>query len=207
MRSPGSFDPGVSFFNLPPTIALMTFAPFLAAAATTEGTKNIPQQIAETFGWNPTLFFSQLISFLVLAFLLRKFAFQPILQVLAERRQRIAEGIASADKARAELANTQVKIQELLGQAGQQATKIIEEARAAAARVGEQETQKAIATANDIIAKAKVANESELVRLKGELRKEFGRLVVSAAGRASGKILTPEDQKRLAEEANHQLAA
>jgi len=167
----------------------------------------IPHQIAETFGWNPTLFFSQLISFLLVAFLLHKFAYQPILQVLAERRQKIAEGIASAEKARAELATTHAKIQELLGQAGQQATKIIEEARAAAARVGELETQKAIAAANDIIAKAKVANESELVRMKGELRKEFGRLVVTAAGRASGKILTAEDQNRLAEEANRQLAA
>lgn len=181
------------------------FAPLLAAAA--EGTQSIPAKIAETFGWNPTLFFSQLISFLVVAFLLHKFAYQPILQVLAERRQKIAEGMASADKARAELANTQVKIQEMLGQAGQQATKIIEEARTAAARISEQETQKAINTASDIIAKAKVANESELVRLKGELRKEFGRLVVSAAGLASGKVLTADDQKRLAEEANRQLAA
>lgn len=184
----------------------MTFAPFLAAAAS-EATKTIPAQIAETFGWNPTLFFSQLISFLLVAFLLHKFAYGPILQVLAERRQKIADGIASADRARAELANTQSKIQEMLGQAGLQANKIIEEAREAAARVGEQETQKAIATANDIIAKAKLANESELVRLKGELRREFGRLVVSAAGRASGKILTPDDQNRLAEEANRQLAA
>ena len=73
--------------------------------------------------------------------------------------------------------------------------------------MGELEAQKAIATANDIIAKAKLANQSELVRLKGELRQEFGRLVVAAAGQASGKILTADDQKRLAEEANRQLAA
>lgn len=184
----------------------MSFVPLLAAAAA-DGSKNIPQQIAETFGWNPTLFFSQLISFLVVAFLLQKFAYQPILQILVERRQKIAEGIASAEKAKAELASTHAKIQELLGQAGVQANKIIEEARTGAARVGEVEAQKAIATANDIIAKAKLANESELVRMKGELRKEFGRLVVAAAGKASGKILTADDQQRLAEEANRQLAA
>lgn len=184
----------------------MTFAPLLAAAAA-EGAKGPLQQTAETFGWTPTLFFSQLISFLVVAFLLHKFAYGPILQILAERRQKIADGIASAEKAQAELASTQARIQQLLAQAGGEANKIIEEARSAAARIAEAEAQKAIATANDIIAKAKVANESELVRMKGELRQEFGRLVVAAAGKASGKILTADDQKRLAEEANRQLAA
>ena len=43
---------------------------------------------AETFGWNPRLFLSQVISFAIVAFLLRRFAYQPILTMLAERRQR-----------------------------------------------------------------------------------------------------------------------
>ena len=51
------------------------------------------------------------------------------------------------------------------------------------------------------------AGDAELVRLKGELRKEFGKLVVAASARVSGKILTFEDQQRLAEETNKQLAA
>ena len=45
------------------------------------------------------------------------------------------------------------------------------------------------------------------MRLKAELRKEFGKLVVAASAKVSGKILTFEDQQRLAEETNRQLAA
>ena len=84
---------------------------------------------------------------------------------------------------------------------------MIEEARASAAKVLEVESQKAIATANDIIAKARQASEAELVRMKAELRKEVGRLVVATSTKVTGNILTAEQQARLAEDTNKQLAA
>jgi len=179
---------------------------FLASAAPT-GEPGVVQKIVETFGWNPTLFFSQVVSFCVVAFLLHRFAYKPILTVLEERRQKIAESLANAEKIKQELANAQVKAQEILSQASAQANKAIEEARAAAAKVQETETQKAIAAANDIIAKAKQASEAELVRMKLELRKEVGRLVVATSAKVTGNILTAEQQTRLAEDTNKQLAA
>ena len=71
----------------------------------------------------------------------------------------------------------------------------------------EQETQKAIATANQIVAKAREASEAELARMKAELRREIGRLVVETTAKVTGKVLTVEDHQRLAEEATRQLAA
>ncbi|MGC3957936.1 MAG: F0F1 ATP synthase subunit B [Verrucomicrobiota bacterium] len=179
---------------------------FLASAAPA-GEPGVVQQIVETFGWTPTLFFSQVVSFCIVAFLLHRFAYKPILTVLEERRQKIAEGLANAEKIKQELANAQVKAQEIMTKASAEATKAIEEARAAAAKVQEQETQKAIAAANDIIAKAKQASEAELIRMKAELRKEVGRLVVATSAKVTGGILTAEQQGRLAEETNKQLAA
>jgi len=167
----------------------------------------IARSTGEQFGFNTPLFVSQIISFCIVAFLLHRFAYKPILTVLEERRQRIAEGLANADQIKAELANAQAKSQEILSQAGSQANKIIEEARAAAAKVTEMEMQKAIAAAQDIINKARAANEAELVRMKTELRREVGRLVVETTARVTGKILTVDDQQRLAEETNRQLAA
>ncbi len=178
---------------------------FLAAAPT--GEPGIVQGIAETFGWNPTLFFSQVVSFCLVAFLLHRFAYKPILTVLEERRQKIAESLANAEKIKQELASAQTKAQEILTQANVQSNKAIEEARASAAKILEQETQKAIATAGDIIAKARQASEAELVRMKAELRKEVGRLVVATSAKVTGNILTAEQQTRLAEDTNKQLAA
>ena len=84
---------------------------------------------------------------------------------------------------------------------------MIEEARAAAARVREQETQKAIASAEQIIAKAREAAAADHQRMLADLKREVGRLVVQTTATVTGKVLTPDDQKRLAEETTRQLAA
>jgi len=176
---------------------------FAAAAAG----ENPVARIANQFGVTWQLLISQIILFVIVALALKKFAYGPILKVLEERRQRIAESLANAEQIKKDLANAQTKAQEILTQASQQATKAIEEARAAAAKVQEVETQKAIAAAGDIIAKARQASEAELVRMKAELRKEVGRLVVATSAKVTGNILTAEQQTRLAEDTNKQLAA
>ena len=151
-------------------------------------------------------FIAQVISFAIVALLLQRFAYKPILNVLEERRQRIAEGLANAEKSKAELARAEAQRQEILAQANTQANKLIEEARAAAARVQEQETQKAISTAEQIITKAREAAAQDHARMLAELKREVGRLVVQTTATVTGKILTPDDQRRLAEETAKQVA-
>jgi F-type H+-transporting ATPase subunit b len=161
----------------------------------------------DQFGVDWPHFIAQCVSFLLVAGLLYKFAYKPVLTMLEERRKRIAEGLANADKMKQELAGAQAKAQEILNQASAQSSKMIEEARAAAARVQEAETQKAIAAANDIVTKARQSMEAEHARMLTELRREVGRLVVATTGKVTGKVLTPDDQQRLAAEANRELAA
>jgi F-type H+-transporting ATPase subunit b len=167
---------------------------------------NSAQETAKTFGFTKANFIAQCISFAIVAFLLHRFAYRPILKVLEERRQRIADGLANADKIKAELARTEANRIEVLNQANAQANKLIEEARGAANRVREEETQKAIAAAEQIISKAREAAAADHARMLTELKREVGRLVVQTTATVTGKILTPEDQKRLAEETSRQIA-
>ena len=162
---------------------------------------------AQTFGLDLPHFIAQVISFLIVAGLLYKFAYHPILAVLEERRQTIADGLANAEQIKAELQRTEAARQEVMSQANIQANKFIEEARQAAARIREEETQKAISAAEQIIAKAREAAAADHARMLTELKREVGRLVVQTTTTVTGKILTPEDQKRLAEETSRQLAA
>ena len=162
---------------------------------------------AKTFGLDWPHFIAQIISFSLVAWLLVKFAYRPILAVLEERRQRVADSLADAEKIKQELAHTEAMQRDVLDKANLQATKLIEEARAAAARVQEQETQKAIAHAEQIIAKAREATAIERSRMLTDLRREVGTLVVHTASQVIGKVLTPEDQQRLNEETRRQLAA
>jgi F-type H+-transporting ATPase subunit b len=170
-------------------------------------TGNPVADIARQFGVDWSRLIAQMISFGIVCILLYFFAYKRVLTMLEERRQRIAEGLANAEKIKAELARTEAQRQEVLVQANTQATKLIEEARAAAARVQEQETQKAIAAAEQIIAKAREAAAADHARMLAELRREVGRLVVQTTATVTGKILTPEDQRRIAEETAKQVSA
>ena len=165
------------------------------------------EQIARTFGVDWPHLIAQMISFSIVCFLLYRFAYRPVLRMLQQRRQLIAESLANADKVKAELARTETQRQAVMAQANAQATKFIEEARAAADVLLKQETKKAIAAAEEIIVKAHQAAAQDHARMLAELKQEVGRLVVQTTSAVTGKILTPEDQRRLAEETAGELAA
>lgn len=176
---------------------------FIVFASIVDDAKNT----ALKFDLNWPDFIAQCLSFLLVALALYLFAYKPILKVLEDRRQRIAEGLANADKIKAELERTEAARLEILEKANSQANKTIEEARAAANRVREDETQKAIAAAEQIIAKAREAAAADHARMLTDLKREVGRLVVQTTATVTGKVLTPEDQKRLADETAKQLAS
>jgi len=158
------------------------------------------QEIARTFGVDWQHLIAQIISFCIVCALLYKFAYKRVLTMLEDRRKEIGEGLANAEKIKSELARTEAQRQEVMATANANAMKLIDEARAAAARVQERETQKAIAAAEQIIVKAREAAAQDHARMLAELKREVGRLVVETAATVTGKILTPEDHRRLAEE-------
>lgn len=161
---------------------------------------------AREFGVNWHHFIAQALSFAIVAFLLRRFAYRPVLLMLEERKRLIAEGVQNSEKIREELARAGTERQKILLEANTRAQALIEEAREAAARVQEQETQKAIAAAESIIAKAREAAAQDHARMLAELKREVGRLVVQTTATVTGKVLTPEDQSRLSEETARQVA-
>ena len=165
------------------------------------------KETADTFGWNLGLFLSQVISFTIVALLLRRFAYKPILKVLEERRQQIAEGLLNAEKIKQQLAEAEQRHAEILAKANAQAQKMIDEARESAGHLAERKQQEAVTTAEQIVAKAREASAIEHERTMADLKRELGRLVVETTAKVTGKVLTADDQKRLQEEANRQLTS
>jgi F-type H+-transporting ATPase subunit b len=178
----------------------------IAILAASGSMTDVVRDTVETFGWNPWLFFSQVISFVIVAFLLRRFAYKPILGILEERRQRIAEGLLNADKIKQELAEAEKRYAEILAKANEQAQKMIDEARESSAHLAERKQQEAITAAEQIMAKAQEASAMAHERTMADLKRELGRLVVDTTAKVTGKVLTPDDQKRLQEEAARQVA-
>ena len=176
----------------------------LALQTAADGGSQI-EQIARTFGVDWPHLLAQIISFGIVCAVLYRLAYTPILKILQARRQQIADGLANAEKIKAELARIEAERHAILARAGEEGKHLIEEARAAAARVQAEETRKAIASAEQVLVRAREATDRDRARMLAELRREVGRLVVQTTATVTGKVLTPDDHRRLAEETARQL--
>ena len=186
----------------------MTYLPLLAAeGGIVDSLVDSAQRTGETFGFNAWLFFSQIISFCIVAFLLQRFAYKPVLGVLEARRQKIAEGLANAEKIKQQLAESEQRVQEILTKANADGQKLIDEARAAAKTLQERESQRAITEAEQIIAKAREATKAERAAELASLKREISRLVIDTTSKVTGKVLNSDDQRRISEEAAREVAA
>ena len=175
----------------------MTF--ILAAAAAGGG-------IADQFGIETPKLSAQIIVFAAVFFVLRKYAFGPIMAMLEQRRQRIADGEAKLDKIARDLALAETNARAVLDKANDDANRLIKEADESAKSVAEKRQQEAIHEANQIIAKAREAAQLEHEQLMSQLKREFGRMVADATSRVTGKVLNPEDQNRINQETAAQVS-
>lgn len=180
-------------------------APYILAQIS--GIPDTAKDIGLRFGYQPTLFWSNVISFLIVCALLWWFAYKPIIAVLEVRREKIAEGLSNAEKIKEQLTEAEAMHAEILDRANAEAQKMIEEARASATVLAEKREQQAAVEAEQIISKAREAVQLERDRVFADLRREVARLVVETTGKVTGKVLTSADQQRLSEEAAKEIAA
>jgi F-type H+-transporting ATPase subunit b len=168
---------------------------------------DIITQLFENFGINGPKFAAQLILFVIVYVVLSKFAFAPVLAMLQERRRRIEEGQSNAEKIKRQLAEAELRYQEILRKANEDANRLLEEARLGGEAISERASKQAVRDAEAIIIKAREAVNIERSKMVEEVKHEMVRLVVDTTARVAGRVLTPEDQKRLNEETAKQLAA
>jgi F-type H+-transporting ATPase subunit b len=163
--------------------------------------------VAQQFGVYWPNLIAQVVLFAIVYFVLKTFAFRPVIAMLEERRRRIEEGQINAENIKKQLAEAQVKYEDILAKATAEAQRLIEEVRAGGDRLAEQKRQEAIAAAEQITLKAQEAMGLERERIMAELKQELGRLVVDTTVRVTGKVLTPQDHQRINEETARQIAA
>ena len=163
--------------------------------------------IAEKFGLAWGKFFAQVIIFWIVFTILKKYAFGPILGMLEQRRQRIADGEAKLEKIARDAAEAKQNSQAILDKAEADAARLVKEADDAAKAIQERRQQDAVASANTIITKAREAAQLEQEQLMSQLKREFGRMVSDATSRVTGKVLNTDDQSRINQETSAQVSA
>ena len=170
----------------------------LAAVAESPG---VLETISKTFGLNVPFFLAQVLNFVLVIFVLKKFAFGPVQAILEQRRGRIAAGEEKLKHIEQQLAESATTTAAAIAKANDEAVRMVNEAKQGAATFTEQKAQEAIASAKQILAKAEAAATADRERLVAELKREFGRLVVATTSQVTSKVLTDDDQRRINEDA------
>ena len=169
----------------------------------------LPPILAESgnqFGLTPGKLIAQVITFGLVYFVLNRYAFGPVMAMLEARRKRIADGEAKLEKISRDLASAEENARAIVAKADTEANRLIKEAGEGAAALAEKKRQEAQSEAAGIVAKSREAAKLEQEQLLAQLKREFGRMVVDATTRVTGKVLTNEDQERINRETAAQVS-
>lgn len=153
---------------------------------------------------NATLI-GQIIVFAILVWFTMKFVWPPLTQALEDRRKKIAEGLASAERGEHELELAQKKASEILREARQQASEIVEQANRRGSDLVEEARVNARHEAERIVASGHAQVEQELVQARTELSSKLGSLALTAAGNILGREVDEAAHKGMLENLAKQL--
>jgi F-type H+-transporting ATPase subunit b len=162
--------------------------------------------IADQFGLELPKLIAQVIIFGVVFWVLKTKAFGPIMAMLEQRRQRIADGESKLEKIAKDLADAEANARAVLDKANAEAARAVAEANESAKLLTERKQQDAVHEANQIMAKAREAAQLEHEQLMSQLKQEFGRMVSDATARVTGKVLNADDQNRINQETAAQVS-
>lgn len=154
----------------------------------------------EALGLNLPQLIAQIVNFFILLFILRLLLYKPILRMLDERRQRIAEGLNAAEIARAEAAQSQANMQAQLEEARKESQGVIANAQEIANRIQAEAREQANRDREAALERARTEIQLERDRALAELRGEFADITVLAAERVIGQSLDKQAHQRIIDE-------
>jgi F-type H+-transporting ATPase subunit b len=163
--------------------------------------------LQKQFGIEGRYLLMQVISFSILAFVLYRFFFKPVLATVDERNKKIEDGLRHAEEMQAKLAAAAQESAAIVKSAQADAQKIVDEARRAAKEFADKQQAEALQRSADLLAKAQQAIELEHRKMLNEARGEIARLVVTTTERVLAKRLTDADRSAYNETATKELAS
>ena len=145
-------------------------------------------------------FIGQALAFAILIWFSYKFVWPPLMGAIEERQQKIAEGLAAADRSKKDLAQAEEKVNEVLREARAKANEIIDQAQARANQIVDQAKVEAIAEAGRQKTIAISEIESAANRAKEDLRRQVSQLAVAGAEKLIRKEIDGNVHKTLLDE-------
>ncbi len=173
---------------------LTTTTEALALAASDEGLNPLVKPV-------PGLMIWVLLVFVVSMWVLKKYAWPPITEIIDKRQRAIEEQIASSEAAKAESDRLVQEYRDQLAAARAESDEIVGRARRSGEQIERDAVEQGRQTREDLLAQARKDIEAETRRAVDELRSEVAALTVEATAKVTRKSLSADDQQRLLDEA------
>jgi len=172
---------------------------FIAAAAEAN------ESMLGRFGIDWKIITAQIINFIIVAVLLYKFAFKPILATLDERQKKISDGLQYAEEMKSKLAESERQQAEALKEAHMEAQKIIGESRDQAKALYDKQMAETATKTEEMLKRAEQTIEQERKQMVADVKKEVASLVVNTASKVLRKELDEAERNRISEASAKEL--
>ncbi len=158
-------------------------------------------ELLNNLGINGKLLLAQIVNFLILLFVLHRYAYKPVLKILNDRTEKIEKGLGDAEEAKKKLLEITEKEKVVLGEARKEAQTIIDSAEKTALKNKEDLLDEAKKKSEEIVSNTQKQLEEEKKKMLSEIKSEIAELVVLATDKVIGEKLNSEKDKKLIEEA------
>lgn len=159
----------------------------------------------EALGINLTSFIAQIINFLIVMFLLWKFAYKPVFGILETRQKKVEQGLKDAEKAAKDRGEAELEAEKIREKAYQEANEILKNAKEAANAESAELIKKSSDQADRIMANAKSEAASAKDKVMSEAKKEISDVVVIALNKIVREEFSDEEKKKLTSKAIQEL--
>ena len=177
------------------------------AAEDTSASGDPVSDITNAFKVEVPFLLAQIISFLVVAFVLWRYAFKPVMSTMEDRQKQIDDGLQYAEEMKQKLAEAEKTYNEKIREGTEESQRIIENSREQAQRIIDQQTKEAQTRAEEIVKQAKQSAEQERQQMLKEVHSEVGELVVNTTAKILRKELGEQERRAYAESAARELHA
>lgn len=155
----------------------------------------------KSFGIQPVLLLAQIVNFLIIVFLLRKFFYGPIVKMLSDRKKTIEESLKNADEIEARLQKTNEDTAKILAEAQNNAQILITEAKNEAEKITERATAEGRKIIEESMTEARTQIEAERQKMQKQLEQETLSLVIEVVKKVLGRNLKGKEKLDLTKSA------
>lgn len=151
----------------------------------------------EQFGVEPVLLVAQIVNFIVLLLILKRFLYKPVLDMLKKREEKIRDGLEAGQKGEALLARAKEEEKALLAKAGVEAKTLLEQSKERAAKLEQEALEKTRKEVDEMILAGRAQIEKESQAAEAALEQKTLAVAVGVLERILPKVLSKQDQTRI----------